>query len=78
MINNRWRGYVSPSEHTWRTYNRLFLQIVAGVGLLLLFSLAWNAYMQRQIRQRQRAELALNDQLEFMHSLVNGTPTPST
>nr|BFE90232.1 hypothetical protein GCM10020185_07680 [Pseudomonas brassicacearum subsp. brassicacearum] len=40
------------------------------------FSLAWNAYMQRQIRQRQRAELALNDQLEFMHSLLNGTPHP--
>ncbi|WP_460159735.1 transporter substrate-binding domain-containing protein [Pseudomonas sp. S3_F07] len=76
VINNRWRGYVSPSEHTWRTYNRLFLQVGAGIGLLLLFSLAWNAYMQRQIRQRQRAELALNDQLEFMHSLLNGTPHP--
>ncbi|WP_448649162.1 transporter substrate-binding domain-containing protein [Pseudomonas corrugata] len=76
VINNRWRGYVSASEHTWRTYNRLFFQIVAGVGLLLLISLAWNAYMQRQIRQRQRAELALNDQLEFMRSLVNGTPHP--
>ncbi|WP_431482058.1 transporter substrate-binding domain-containing protein [Pseudomonas thivervalensis] len=76
VINNRWRGYVSPSEHTWRTYNRLFFKVVAGVGLLLLLSLAWNAYMQRQIRQRQRAELALNDQLEFMHSLLNGTPHP--
>ena len=76
VINNRWRGYVSASEQTWRTFNRLFFQIVAGVGLLLLLSLAWNAYMQRQIRQRQRAELALNDQLEFMHSLLNGTPHP--
>ncbi|WP_092179525.1 transporter substrate-binding domain-containing protein [Pseudomonas sp. NFACC32-1] len=76
VINNRWRGYVPASEHTWRTYNRLFFQIVAGVGLLLLLSLAWNAYMRRQIRQRQRAELALNDQLEFMRSLVNGTPHP--
>ncbi|MDO7895512.1 transporter substrate-binding domain-containing protein [Pseudomonas citrulli] len=76
VINNRWRGYVSASQHTWRTYNRLFFQIVAGVGLLLLLSLAWNAYMQRQIRQRQRAELALNDQLEFMHALLNGTPHP--
>jgi len=76
VINNRWRGCVSASQHTWRTYNRLFFQIVAGVGLLLLLSLAWNAYMQRQIRQRQRAELALNDQLEFMHALLNGTPHP--
>jgi len=76
VINNRWRGYIPASEHTWRTYQRLFLQIVAGAGLLLLLSLAWNAYMQRQIRQRQRAELALNDQLEFMHALLNGTPHP--
>ena len=76
VINNRWRGYVSASEHTWRTYNRLFFQVAAGVGLLLLLSLAWNAYMQRQIRQRQRAETALNDQLEFMHALLNGTPHP--
>ncbi|WP_053155215.1 transporter substrate-binding domain-containing protein [Pseudomonas sp. Pf153] len=76
VINNRWRGYIPASEQTWRTYNRLFLQAVAGVGLLLLLSLAWNAYMRRQILQRQRAELALNDQLEFMHSLLNGTPHP--
>ncbi|MCM2460136.1 transporter substrate-binding domain-containing protein [Pseudomonas sp. CG7] len=76
VINNRWRGYVSPSEHTWRTYNHLFFQVVAGVGLLLLLSLAWNAYMRRQIRPRQRADLALNDHLEFMQALLNGTPHP--
>ncbi|WP_457969979.1 transporter substrate-binding domain-containing protein [Pseudomonas sp. R4-84] len=76
VIDNRWRGYIPAAESTWRTYNRLFLQVVAGAGLLLLLSLAWNAYMQRQIRQRQRAELALNDQLEFMHALLNGTPHP--
>ncbi|WP_431144859.1 transporter substrate-binding domain-containing protein [Pseudomonas alvandae] len=76
VINNRWRGYVPASEVAWRTYNRVFLQVAAGAGLLLLLSLAWNAYMQRQIRQRQQAELALNDQLEFMHALLNGTPHP--
>ena len=76
VINKRWRGYVPASEAAWRTYNRVFLQVAAGAGLLLLLSLAWNAYMQRQIRQRQQAELALNDQLEFMHALLNGTPHP--
>ena len=30
--------------------------------------------MRRQIKQRQQAERALNDQLEFMRTLVNGTP----
>ena len=76
VINNHWRGFIPASEMAWRTYNRLFLQVAAGAGLLLLLSLAWNAYMQRQIRQRQQAELALNDQLEFMHALLNGTPHP--
>jgi two-component system sensor histidine kinase EvgS len=41
-----------------------------------LLSLLWNAYMRRQIKQRQAAERALNDQFEFMRSLVNGTPHP--
>jgi two-component system sensor histidine kinase EvgS len=44
--------------------------------LLLVLSLLWNAYMRRQIKQRQAAERALNDQFEFMRSLVNGTPHP--
>jgi two-component system sensor histidine kinase EvgS len=43
---------------------------------LLLGSLAWNAWMRRQIKQRERAERALNDQFEFMSALVNGTPHP--
>ena len=76
IINSRWRGYSASSQSTWRNYHRLFYQIVIGAGVLLLISVAWNAYMRRQIKQRQAAERALNDQLEFMRSLVNGTPHP--
>ena len=76
IINSRWRGYSASSQSTWRNYQRLFYQIVIGASLLLLISTAWNAYMRRQIKQRQAAELALNDQLEFMGSLLNGTPHP--
>lgn len=32
--------------------------------------------MRRQIKQREAAERALNDQLEFMRALLNGTPHP--
>jgi len=78
IINGRWRGYSSVSQGTWRQYQRFFYQVIGGACLLLLLSLLWNAYMRRQIRQRKAAERALNDQLEFMGSLVNGTPTPST
>lgn len=76
IINSRWRGYSSSSQSTWRNYHRVFYQIVLGIGLMLLISVTWNAYMRRQINQRLAAELALNDQLEFMRSLVNGTPHP--
>jgi two-component system sensor histidine kinase EvgS len=76
IINSRWRGYAASLQSTWRHYQRLFYQIVIGAGLLLILSGAWNAYMRRQINKRKAAERALNDQFEFMRSLVNGTPHP--
>ncbi|KAB0499637.1 transporter substrate-binding domain-containing protein [Pseudomonas vancouverensis] len=76
IINNRWRGYSASSQSTWRHYHRLFYQIVIGASVLLLVSFAWNGYMRLQIKQRKAAERALNDQYEFMRSLVNGTPHP--
>ncbi|MGN8121767.1 transporter substrate-binding domain-containing protein [Pseudomonas sp. 22082] len=76
IINGRWRGYSNISQGTWHQYQRFFFQLIGGACLLLLLSLLWNAYMRRQIKQRKSAERALNDQLEFMGSLVNGTPHP--
>ncbi|MFO2464047.1 transporter substrate-binding domain-containing protein [Pseudomonas sp. 15FMM2] len=76
VINSRWRGYAAAPDSYWRNYHRLIFQIIMGAGLLLLTSLAWNAYMRRQIKQRQMAERALNDQYEFMRALVNETPHP--
>ncbi|RRV05409.1 response regulator [Pseudomonas sp. v388] len=74
-INNRWRSYAHTGVN-WQDYQRLIYQILAGAGLLLLALLAWNAWMRRQIKQREAAERALNDQLEFMRALVDGTPHP--
>ncbi|WP_434596620.1 transporter substrate-binding domain-containing protein [Pseudomonas sp. R4-83] len=76
VINGRWRGYSTASQNIWHNYQRLFYQVILGACLLLLLLLAWNAYMRHQIKQRQAAERALNDQLEFMRSLVDGTPHP--
>ncbi|SDT47930.1 transporter substrate-binding domain-containing protein [Pseudomonas prosekii] len=76
VINSRWRGYSAASEKTWNNFHRAFYQIVVGAGVLLLILMVWNAWMRRQIRQRRAAERALNDQYEFMRSLVNGTPHP--
>ena len=76
VINSRWRGYVPASDSYWRNYHRLIYQIIIGTSLMLLLSLAWNAYMRRQINHRKKAERALSDQVEFMSALVNGTPHP--
>ncbi len=76
IINSRWRGYSGASSSAWRNYHRLLYQLALGGGLALLLLLAWNTHMRRQIKQRQKAERALNDQLEFMGTLVNGTPHP--
>ena len=76
IINSRWRGYIPASDSYWRNYHRLIYQVIIGTSLLLLLSLVWNAYMRRQIRQRKLAERALNDQLEFMRALVDGSPHP--
>ncbi|WP_150651951.1 transporter substrate-binding domain-containing protein [Pseudomonas fluorescens] len=76
VINGRWRGYSTASQNIWHNYQRLFYQVIIGACLLLLLLLAWNAYMRHQIKQRQAAERALNDQFEFMRSLVDGTPHP--
>ena len=74
-INNRWRSYAHTGVN-WQDYQRLIYQILLGAGVLLLALLAWNAYMRRQIKQREAAERALNDQFEFMRALVDGTPHP--
>jgi two-component system sensor histidine kinase EvgS len=76
LINNRWRSYIPASHGTWQDYRLLIYQIIGGASLLLFGSLAWNAWMRRQIKQRERAERALSDQFEFMSALVNGTPHP--
>ncbi|MBJ9977237.1 transporter substrate-binding domain-containing protein [Pseudomonas sp. S75] len=76
VINSRWRGYALHDGGQWREYQRLVIQVVLGIGILLLMALAWNAYLRHQIGQRRQAERALNDQLEFMRALLNGTPHP--
>ena len=76
VINSRWRDHGMRDDAYWRSFRRVILQVLGVIGVLLVISLAWNARLRRQIKQRQRAERALNDQLEFMGALLNGTPHP--
>lgn len=76
VINNRWRGFGRHEDSNAKGYSRLALQVVLGTAVLLLLALLWNARLRLQIRQRHRAERALNDQLAFMRALLNGPPHP--
>lgn len=76
VINSRWRDHDVHDDAYWRNSRRSILQVAAIIGALLVLALAWNAHLRRQIKQRRRAERALNDQLEFMGALLNGTPHP--
>lgn len=76
LINSRWSNYKPDANDYWRKHSRLIYQVIGTATLLLSLSLIWNAYMRQQIRQRQIAERALNDQIEFMHVLINLTPHP--
>ncbi len=76
IINSRWRGYSGTTYSWWQNHQHTILKIILGTLVLLLLSLAWNAWMRRQIKQREAAERALGDQLEFMRAMVNGTPHP--
>ncbi|MEW2927387.1 transporter substrate-binding domain-containing protein [Pseudomonas juntendi] len=76
VINNRWRSFGPHEDSKSQSYRRLALQVVLATAVLLLLALLWNARLRLQIRQRQRAERALNDQLAFMRALLNGTPHP--
>ena len=75
-INSRWRGYNAGTYSYWQNHQHAILKIILGTLVMLLLSLAWNAWMRRQMKQREAAERALNDQLEFMRAMVNGTPHP--
>ncbi|MDF9616567.1 transporter substrate-binding domain-containing protein [Pseudomonas entomophila] len=76
VINSRWRDHGMRDDSYWRHYRKVIVQVVGVIGMLLVLALIWNARLRRQIKQRQRAERALNDQLEFMGALLNGTPHP--
>ena len=75
-LNNRWRSKAAVAPPSWRDYRTTLYLAGAGSILLLLISLAWGYAMRRQVRQREQAEHALNDQLRFMDALINGTPNP--
>lgn len=74
-LANRWQN-PQESEGGWNAYKSWFYKAVLGLLAVLLAFLAWNLGLRRQMAERLKAQKALNDQLEFMKVLVDGTPHP--
>jgi two-component system sensor histidine kinase EvgS len=73
---NRWRSDVVVDDSYWLRNRSAIIQGFAIAAVLLLVALGWIAYLRKLIRKRVQAEQALNDQLEFMQVLIDGTPHP--
>ncbi|AZF16591.1 transporter substrate-binding domain-containing protein [Pseudomonas sp. R3-18-08] len=75
-VTNRWRSEIAVDDSYWLRNRTVILQAFALAALLLLAAVVWIAYLRRLIHTRRQAEIALNDQLEFMRVLIDGTPHP--
>ena len=75
-LTNRWRAEVVVDSSYWLRHRSAIIQGFVIAGVLLLVALGWIAYLRMLIRKRRQAELALNDQMEFMRVLIDGTPHP--
>ncbi|CAD5110463.1 transporter substrate-binding domain-containing protein [Zestomonas carbonaria] len=75
-LTNRWRSQVVVENGYWRRYRMAIILGFLGAAALLLIALGRDFCLRRQIRRRERAEQALNDQMAFMRVLIDGIPLP--
>ncbi|MGZ7460232.1 transporter substrate-binding domain-containing protein, partial [Pseudomonas sp. Ma2-10] len=75
-LANRWHSDVVIEDSYWLRNRAAILQGFGVAGVLLLMAVIWIAYLRTLIRRRNTAEKALNNQLEFMRVLIDGTPHP--
>nr|WP_218176054.1 MULTISPECIES: transporter substrate-binding domain-containing protein [unclassified Pseudomonas] len=75
-VSSRWRSEIAVDDSYWLRNRAAIVQGFAVAAVLLLIALGWIAYLRVLMRQRKQAEVALNDQLEFMRVLIDGTPHP--
>nr|WP_278407955.1 transporter substrate-binding domain-containing protein [Pseudomonas rhodesiae] len=75
-VTNRWRSEIAVDDSYWLRNRTVIIQGFALAAVLLVMAVGWIAYLRGQMRKRRQAEIALNDQLEFMRVLIDGTPHP--
>lgn len=75
-LTRHWRHDVVIDNDSWQQYRPAVIQGFVVVALLLMLALVWIVRLRKLVSARKKAELALNDQMEFMRALIDGTPHP--
>ncbi|MHC8345007.1 transporter substrate-binding domain-containing protein [Pseudomonas sp. RT6P73] len=75
-LTGRWHHDVVIDNGSWRQNRTVVIQGFVLFALLLLVAVGWIIYLRQLMSKREKAELALNDQMEFMRVLIDGTPHP--
>ncbi|MFT0474420.1 transporter substrate-binding domain-containing protein [Pseudomonas antarctica] len=75
-LTRRWRHDVVIDNDSWLHYRLAVIQGFVIFALFLMLALAWIFRLRKRESSREKAELALNDQMEFMRALIDGTPHP--
>jgi two-component system sensor histidine kinase EvgS len=73
---NRWGREVVINDNYWQRYRAIIVPGFIVAALLLLMGAVWIFYLRGLIRKRDQTQRALNDQMEFMRVLIDGTPHP--
>ncbi|MCY7261886.1 transporter substrate-binding domain-containing protein [Pseudomonas protegens] len=74
-MTDRWRVHEPPAvASSWSTYKDLVWTVVVAAILFGLIFIVWNYYLRVQINKRKKAEQALEDQLQFTRTLIDGAP----
>lgn len=75
-LSGHWHKDAVVDEGIWLHGRSVVVPGFILFGLLLLAAVGWIIYLRRLIVTREKAELALNDQMEFMRAMIDGTPHP--
>ncbi|MGE8145588.1 transporter substrate-binding domain-containing protein [Pseudomonas frederiksbergensis] len=75
-LAGRWHHDVVIDNNNWLHNRTAVIQGFVLSALLLMVAVIWIIYLRRLVSTRVKAELALNDQMEFMSALIDGTPHP--
>lgn len=74
-MTDRWRNHPAPAvANSWNNYKGVVFGVVAGACFFVVVFLVWNYILRTQISERKKAERALEDQLNFSRTLIDGSP----